>query len=157
MKNNKGFTLIELIATITILSIIMLVAIPNIMGISIKSKNRTYINDANKLVTLVKYKFESDPNINKPTGSTCVRINLANLDQTELKTGPENGNYDLTNSYVVIRYNSTSHKYEYKVQLKEVYGTNKEKGVPLTDYNNILGYNDKSSLIKTSGWQNDCS
>ena len=45
-KNNKGFTLIELIATITILGIIMLVAIPNIMSTSIKSKNRIYVNDA---------------------------------------------------------------------------------------------------------------
>lgn len=157
MKNSKGFTLIELIATITILGIIMLVAIPNIMGISIKSKNRTYINDANKLVTLVKYKFESDASINKPTEDTCVRINLADLDQTELKTGPENGNYDLNDSYVVIRYNSTSKKYVYKVQLKEIYDGNKTKGISLTDYTDILGADNKNSLIKSTNWQNDCN
>ena len=51
--NQKGFTLIELLATITILSMIMLVAIPNIMSTLDKSKRRTYVEDAKKMITLI--------------------------------------------------------------------------------------------------------
>ncbi len=152
-KNNKGFTLIELIAAITILSIIMLVAIPNIMSVSIKNKNKTYINDATKIVTLAKYLFESDASINKPTGTDCLMLTLNKIDKTELEKGPENGKYDLTRSYVVVRYNSTSQQYEYYVQIQEEYkqnNSNKYKGIPVVKYETLLQTTDKSSLIKTS-------
>ena len=55
-KNSLGFTLIELIATITILGIIMLIAVPNVISVVTKNKNQTYVNDARKFVTLAKYK-----------------------------------------------------------------------------------------------------
>ena len=153
MNNRKGFTLLELIAAITILGIIMLVAIPNIMSISIKSKNRTYLNDANKLVTLAKYKFESDATIEKPTSGTCLKFLLSSLDQTELKIGPEGGEYDKNNSYVTITYDSINKKYQYSVQIQEVYN-GKKKGIPYTQYENILGSSDKNNLIKSTEWEN---
>ena len=56
VKNSLGFTLIELIATITILGIIMLIAVPNVISVVTKNKNQTYVNDARKFVTLAKYK-----------------------------------------------------------------------------------------------------
>lgn len=154
MKNNRGFTLIELIATITILGIIMLVAIPNIMSTSIKSKNRTYLNDANKLVALTKYRFESDPNINKPTKDDtndeddCLIIYLNDLDQTELQKGPEGGEYDKNLSFVIIRYDEDNYKYQYYVQIKEKYGEH-GKGIEISKYEDILEGQDKNSLIKT--------
>ena len=37
-KNSLGFTLIELIATITILGIIMLIAVPNVISVVTKNK-----------------------------------------------------------------------------------------------------------------------
>jgi len=40
MKNKKGFTLVELLAVITILSILMLVAIPSINTVGAKAKQR---------------------------------------------------------------------------------------------------------------------
>ena len=156
-KNNKGFTLIELIATITILGIIMLVAIPNIMSTSIKSKNRIYVNDATKLVSLSKYKFESDPDIETPSGLTCIKIPLSSLDQTELQKGPEGGGYDLNDSYVVIGYdnNESSPNYKtyvYYVQLRENYKST-SKGIPLVKYDDLLTKNDKNSLVKSTGWK----
>ena len=145
MKNNRGFTLIELIAAITILSIIMLIAIPNILSVSIKSKNRTYVNDANKLVILAKYLFESDANIDKPTGTKCLVLTLNDLDRTELQKGPENGEYDLNKCYVVIKYESS--KYVYYVQTQEKYDTNKYKGIPLTKYNDLISSEDKNKFV----------
>lgn len=160
MKDNRGFTLIELIAAITILGIIMLVAIPNMMSVSIKSKNRMYLNDANKLVSLVKYKFESDANITKPTADHGIKIKLSDLDQTELQTGPEGKEYDVDYSYVCIKYNSTNYTYDYYVQLRENY--NEGKGIPFVEYEKVIESKDKNSLIKTSShedgiWDEDNS
>lgn len=153
MRNNKGFTLIELIAAITILSIIMLIAIPNVISVSIKNKNRTYINDANKLVILAKYKFESDANIIKPTGNTCLILKLDNLDKTELQKGPDNGSYVSNNTYVIVKY--ANQKYVYYVQTQEKVKNDEYNGVKLTEYSNILGTQDKGSLIQKTPSQND--
>lgn len=46
MKNNKGFTLVEIIAAITILSILMIITIPAISKIFTSSKNQ--ISSLNK-------------------------------------------------------------------------------------------------------------
>ena len=88
-KNSLGFTLIELIATITILGIIMLIAVPNVISVVTKNKNQTYVNDARKFVTLAKYKFESDANIMRPTSTNCAVIMLSSVDRSELQSGPE--------------------------------------------------------------------
>lgn len=67
--NKKGFTLIELLATITILSMIMVVAVPSIMSTLDKSKRRTYVEDAKKMITLAEYKFRANTTIEEPSGT----------------------------------------------------------------------------------------
>ena len=121
--NKKGFTLIELIGTITILAIIMAIAIPNVISITRKNKNQTYINDARKMVTLAKYEFESNANITRPNGTEngCVIIKLNNLDQSELQKGPESGTYDGNESFVKIIYDKDKKTYAYSVQIIEEY------------------------------------
>ena len=42
MKNNKGFTLVELLAVIIILGVVGLIAFPTITGIINDSKNKAY-------------------------------------------------------------------------------------------------------------------
>ena len=154
--NKKGFTLIELIATITILSIIMAVAIPNVISITRKNKNQTYINDARKLVTLAKYRFESDATISRPNSSSCVIIKMSALDKSELQKTPENGEYNITGSYVMIKYNSTTKKYDYYVQLLENYGGGTSvKGVAITKYSDLVQINAKNDKIKTASGPNN--
>ena len=138
IKNSMGFTLIELIATITILGIIMLIAVPNVIGVVTKNKRQTYINDARKMVTLAKYKFDSDATIERPTGDKCVMMKLENLDRSELQEGPEGGQYDPNQSFVLIKYDSGSQQYIFYVQLVETYDTDKKMGVPLTDYDSLV-------------------
>lgn len=153
MKSNKGFTLIELVATITILSIIMMIAVPNVVSILNKNKAQTYVNDARKLVTLAKYLFESDATIDRPTGGSCVVILLSALDRTELNKGPENGRYDLEQSFVVIKYNGTT--YEYRVQLYENYtknGRNVQKGIKLRSYADLVDLTSKNSFVTDKGF-----
>lgn len=142
-----GFTLIELIATITILGIIMLIAVPNVIGVVTKNKRQTYINDARKMVTLAKYKFDSDATIERPTGDKCVMMKLENLDRSELQEGPEGGQYDPNQSFVLIKYDSGSQQYIFYVQLVETYDTDKKMGVPLTDYDSLVKITAKNDKI----------
>lgn len=148
--NKKGFTLIELIGTITILAIIMAIAIPNVISITRKNKNQTYINDARKMVTLAKYEFESNANITRPNGtpSGCVVIQLKNLDQSELQKGPESGTYDGDESFVKIIYDTTKKTYAYSVQIIEEYSGNR-KGLKLTSYDEIVKLDAKNKITTT--------
>lgn len=151
IKNSMGFTLIELIATITILGIIMLIAVPNVIGVVTKNKKQTYVNDARKMVTLAKYKFDSDATIERPTGSKCVVMKLDSLDRSELQEGPEGGDYDITQSFVLIRYESQ--QYIYYVQLVENYSKNGESlqsGVSLTQYEELVKTTAKNDINNTA-------
>lgn len=163
-KNSLGFTLIELIATITILGIIMLIAVPNVISVVTKNKNQTYVNDARKFVTLAKYKFESDANIMRPTSTNCAVIMLSSVDRSELQSGPEDGTYGTDSnatdqSYVVIKYENST--YVYYVQLIETYSnknnTTQKKGIALMKYDDLVQIDAKNSAIKTSGWINTSS
>ncbi len=163
-KNSLGFTLIELIATITILGIIMLIAVPNVISVVTKNKNQTYVNDARKFVTLAKYKFESDANIMRPTSTNCAVIMLSSVDRSELQSGPEDGTYETDSnatdqSYVVIKYENST--YVYYVQLIETYSnknnTVQKKGIALMKYDDLVQIDAKNSAIKTSGWINTSS
>ena len=155
--NKKGFTLIELIGTITILAIIMAIAIPNVISITRKNKNQTYINDARKMVTLAKYEFESNASIARPNGSasSCVVIQLKNLDQSELQKGPESGIYDGDESYVKIIYDVDKKVYAYSVQIIEEYSGNR-KGLKLTAYDEIIKL-DAKNKITTTGFTSSTS
>ena len=51
MKNNSGFTMIELLAAIVILGIMMGSAIPIVISVMNDQKNKTYIEDAIRLAS----------------------------------------------------------------------------------------------------------
>ncbi len=57
---NKGFSLIELLASITILGIIMGIAVPAFSGLLVKNKKQTMINDAKKFLSLVEAQAKRD-------------------------------------------------------------------------------------------------
>lgn len=138
--NKKGFTLIELLATITILAMIMLVAVPNIMSTLDKSKRRTYVEDAKKMISLAEYKVRSDTTIEVPYDQTvAVAFTLNSMDLTDFSEGPEGGTYDLNRSYVLLI--RKDNEYLYFVTLVEKYGSGsdiKYRGVDTMDYNSLL-------------------
>lgn len=154
--NNRGFTLIELIAVIAIMGILMLVSIPNINSMIDKRKRSAYLQDAKKMVQLVEYKFETKVLEVKPSHNYCKVYLLRDLDKTELSSPPNGGTYDLNRSYVVIEYSNPY--YVYNVQLVEKYdvssGLNKTvtmyRGVKYTDSKNLDNENSKMKNV-TSG------
>ncbi|MBQ3435892.1 MAG: prepilin-type N-terminal cleavage/methylation domain-containing protein [Bacilli bacterium] len=153
MRNDKGFTLVELLATLAILAIIMGIAIPNVLSTLEKNRKTTYIEDAKKLVTLAEYEFNKDEELTVDSG--CVRINLSYLDKTDLETGPNDGEYDTTNSYVIIGYDSTNHKYTYKVQLQERKNGEIKGGIGennIDDLNADGAIANQALFKKDSGW-----
>lgn len=129
--NNKGFTLVELLGVFAILSVIMLVAIPNVMGILDKNKKNTYIQNAKQMIALAEYKLRSDSNITKPSTNKTVIITLGYLDNSELETGPEGWPYDTEQSFVAINVDSNG-VYNYYVSLREVKpSTSSNRGIPM--------------------------
>ncbi len=115
--NQKGFTLVELLGVFAILSIIMLVAIPNVMGILDKNKKNTYIQHAKQMIALAEYKLNSDSTIRKPTTGNVIVFSLSCLGNSDIETGPEGGDYIRDQSFVAIT--RSGNRYQYYVTLRE--------------------------------------
>lgn len=127
--NKRGFTLVELLAVFVILGIIMLIAIPNVMGLLDKNKKNTYIQNAKQMISLAEYKFSGDATIPRPNVGEVVVFPLSSLEHQDLEQGPEGGNYDVNQSFVVLQNDGS---YHYWVTLRESF-SNKYRGIPLID------------------------
>ncbi len=99
--NKKGFTLVELLGVVVILSIIMLIAIPNVTSVLEKNKRDTYIADAKKLISQAKYEINNS-NIEKPNSTQILKIRLSYIGTSEVSKDPDGNQYDLNNSYVIV-------------------------------------------------------
>ena len=145
MKNkSSGFTLVELIASITILSVIMLIAVPGINAAINKSKVRTFNQDASNLIHSAKSVYNKDTTINEPTENTCVVLPIDALETLKVN-GPNKGKY--LNRYSFVTINIVNGKKVYGVQLLEEFKNNDKtyySGIPYTnniDLNNLGFYN----------------
>lgn len=99
--NKKGFTLVELLGVVVILSIILIIAIPNITSVMERSKRDNYIADAKKFVSLVEYEIRKGT-VNKPSSTEIYAITLGYLKTMDLNGSLSGKDYDKDNSYVVI-------------------------------------------------------
>lgn len=118
MKNNKGFTLVELLAMLVVLGILMAVAVPNITGIMSNQKTSMYKSDAMQMVESAKTKVAKNKYIQKPAQGECLVFSLNYLNSNEdFSTGPNGGEYLPWDSYVV--YAREGSRYKYYVTLIE--------------------------------------
>ena len=65
MKNNKGFTLVELLAVIAILAILVIIALPNVLKMFNDSKKNSFLTEAKTVYSEAGKKYISD-NITSP-------------------------------------------------------------------------------------------
>ena len=112
--------MIELLATIVILGIIMIVAVPNVTGIIYRNRANTYVEDAKKMVTLADYAIRGSNNkIVKPADGHCIAFSLQYLDNAEFEEPPNGGDYQKNDSFVVVKKEGT--KLVYYAQIVELY------------------------------------
>ena len=131
MKNNKGFTLVELLASIVILGILMWYAIPQITGMLSNSRNKMFVSDAKKLISQAEYKMKSQNSvIEKPADGNCIVLSLVFLDNGDFSSTPNEGSYEKEASYVVVKNNNSD--LEYSANLIEKSKKGDLRGVTLT-------------------------
>ena len=110
--------MIELLATIVILGIIMIVAVPNVTGIIYRNRANTYVEDAKKMVTLADYAIRGSNNkITRPADGHCIAFSLHYLDNAEFEEPPNGGDYQKNDSFVVVKKEGT--KLVYYAQIVE--------------------------------------
>lgn len=146
MKRN-GFTLVELLAMLTVIGIIMIVAIPNISGM-LKNQRLDFIKqDAKNMVESAKMKINKDRVLVKPKNGECIVFALNYLDDNDnIVNGPNGGKYEQFDSVVI--YTREGSKYKYYVRLVERY-KNQRIGITLVDSIDIDKL--KTSDVKTVG------
>lgn len=132
LKNQKGLTLIELLAVVVILGIISAIAVPSIGGLIDNTRKDAHVANAQQMISSAKLAVTGNTDL-RPTSTTDVFIPLKYLidegyiDDME---DPDGGTYNVgkindsdSGSYVLVSQNSAS-DYTYEVVL-----TNGERGI----------------------------
>ena len=103
MKKN-GFTLVELIAVLVILSIIALMATPNIIELMRSGKEKSFISEVEEMISTAKYMYKSESvrQANFTVDGTGYRILMSNLNGTLPDTDPFGYTYEKNESYITI-------------------------------------------------------
>ena len=163
--NNKGFTLVELLATISLLAVLTMIAVPNIIGIVNRNKNKTYIEDAKKLVSLAEYKIRTNPELKPSNDRKSQCLYMSALGKSDFDTtAPNGGKYDESKSYVRVRMQSAEGtlSLKYYVTLVEDKDSKENKNGTGTNLVGILKetssdnlYNDNISSLISSGSSSD--
>ncbi|MBR2998128.1 MAG: prepilin-type N-terminal cleavage/methylation domain-containing protein [Bacilli bacterium] len=154
-KNNKGFTLVELLATLVLLGILMGIGLPILTGLLSNNRNKIYVADINRMIALAETKLNSSSStIEKPDENNCIIMSLTFLDDSSFENPPNQGKYVKDSSYVVIK-NTGGGNLEYSATLVEKV-KNYYRGIELTRGINLEKSNatryvktiDESNLVK---------
>lgn len=109
--NKRGFTLVELIATIVILGVIMMIAIPNVLSIIEKNKQDDFIETAKLLISEAEYKVRGDTSIELPKDDNhSIIITLNYLNSNNFNESPYEYPYDAM-SFVLIAKEGSNYNY----------------------------------------------
>ena len=99
MRNRNGFTLIELLAVIVVIGLIMLIVVPNIIGLSTGVRKDQMLDDAKKLIALARYKVATDLDIKNRTkvgictsGVCTMSLEMLNING-DIGGDPDGGTY----------------------------------------------------------------
>ena len=109
MNNKSGFTLVELLAVITIIALISLIAIPNIVGLTDGIRKDNMLDDAKRLISIAKYQVNKDYGI-RVSREHIFYFNQLNVNG-DITNDPDGGNYEESVSYVKYTNDGSNIKY----------------------------------------------
>ena len=144
LKNDSGFSLVELLAAIVIFGILMGTAVATVTSVLNKQRNKTYTEDAIRFGSTMDYKLRSDNKMIVPANGHCIAMDLAYLDNNSFEKGPYGNEYDPYKSFVVaIRNTAKDEDYEFYVRLLENMDSGGYRGINLVEYNELFKDNNK--------------
>ena len=112
IKDNKGFTLVELLATVVVIGVLILISVPNMVGVINKNKDSNYIDDARRMQSLAEYRFRSEDKEKLSAPTFCITYTLKELNKNqEFDKTPDDKKYDFDKSFVVVKKVSNEYKY----------------------------------------------
>ena len=147
--NKKGFTLIELIAVVVIMSIIAIIATPNIINMIDKGKKDQYVSNAKEFLSKATYMYKQDKYRNDTTyftkNDSGYQIKLGKIEGIKSKDliYPYGFKYDTNNSYIEFKEPDTSSQGVQERQVKIHIESNDNNNCYVIDTNkNDLSNND---------------
>ena len=100
MKNNKGFTLIEMLSVMVILAILLMVAILGVSNYLDRSKRKLYVETAREYIKIAAGMIAKNDLVVRDTNTTYyINVNNLEADNKKVKQSPY-GNW--VDAYVVV-------------------------------------------------------
>lgn len=130
--NNKGFTLVEVLAMLIVLGILMAITVPNITGILNQQKDGATVDDASRLVSSAQTIIATKREIARPISGNCKVLFMNYLDSGDDYNKTANGGeYLRDDSFVIVKREGS--KMLYYVRLVEKINATDYYGIELSE------------------------